>query len=242
MHFGSYFDSDYEVSFIMFSAYHWIGLIAVIFLCFMLYRSRKAIRGRESLRRGVRWSLVAVLLASEALLQLWYVSEDIWRSGLSLPLELCGITLLLSIIMLITRSRLLYPFLYFTGIAGASIALLTPSLDYAFPHFRFFLFFAAHAAIILASLYMTWIEGYRPTWKSLFYSMLGINLVAAFVWTANYMLDANYMFLMRKPGSFSFLDYFGPYPYYLLVEEMFAFVLFVLMYALFFKRRKGADG
>nr|WP_233476125.1 TIGR02206 family membrane protein [Paenibacillus sonchi] len=156
------------------------------------------------------------------------------EKGNSLPLELCGITLLLSIVMLLTRSRLLYSFLYFAGIGGAFIALLTPNLVYPFPHFRFLLFFAAHGGIILASLYMTWIEGYKPTWKSLFFTMLCLNIAAAAVYAADRILGANYMFLAHKPGTFSVLDYFGPYPYYLLVEEAFAFVVFLLMYLVFF--------
>jgi hypothetical integral membrane protein (TIGR02206 family) len=158
----------------------------------------------------------------------------VWDSGSSLPLELCGITLLLSVIMLLTRSRSLYSFLYFAGIGGAFIALLTPNLVYPYPHFRFLLFFIAHGAIILASLYMTWIEGYRPTWKSLFFAMLCLNIIAACVKAANHMLGSNYMFLAHKPGTYSVLEYFGPYPYYLLVEELFAFVVFLLMYLVFF--------
>lgn len=137
--------------------------------------------------------------------------------------------------MLLTRSRLLYSFLYFAGIGGAFIALLTPNLIYPFPHFRFLLFFIAHGSIILASLYMTWVEGYKPTWRSLFFTMLCLNLVAACVYAANILLDSNYMFLIRKPSTFSVLDYFGPYPYYLLVEEAFAFVIFLLMFLIFFK-------
>jgi len=144
--------------------------------------------------------------------------------------------------MLITRSRLLYSFLYFAGIGGAFIALITPNLIYPYPHFRFLLFFVAHGVIILASLYMTLIEGYKPTWKSLFFTMLCLNLVAVCVWFANYILGSNYMFLAHKPSTYSVLDYFGPYPYYLLVEELFAFVVFLMMYLMFFwlpDRRKS---
>ncbi len=242
MHLSSYFDRTSTADFIMFSASHWVALALIAISCLLLYSSRFTIRSHSKLKRIIRLLLVIILLCSEAGLQVWYLSQNVWKTSSSLPLELCGITLLLSIIMLITRSRLLYSFLYFAGIGGAFIALITPNLIYPYPHFRFLLFFVAHGAIILASLYMTWIEGYKPTWKSLFFTMLCLNLVAVCVWFANYILGSNYMFLAHKPSTYSVLDYFGPYPYYLLVEELFAFVVFLMMYLMFFwlpDRRKS---
>ncbi|ASA22974.1 TIGR02206 family membrane protein [Paenibacillus donghaensis] len=234
MEISGLFSSRRTEDFVMFSASHWIAIGLVGIVCLILYYSRFALRTHSGLRQTVRLLLAAILLCSEAGLHLWYLSQELWRTRSSLPLELCGITLLLSVIMLLTRSRLLYSFLFFAGIGGAFIALLTPNLVYPFPHFRFLLFFVAHGSIILASLYMTWVEGYRPTWKSLFFTMLGLNMVAALVFAANRLLDSNYMFLAHKPSTYSVLDYFGPYPYYLLVEEAFAFLIFLLMYMIFF--------
>ncbi|MEK5446997.1 YwaF family protein [Paenibacillus sp. FSL R7-0331] len=229
------FGRKHETDFIMFSLPHFIALGVTAILCLLLFSARFALRTRPSLRNSVRWLLIIVLLASDGGLHAWYLSHGIWTARHSLPLELCGITLLLSIIMLLTRSRLLYDFLYFAGIGGAAIALLTPNLVYPFPHFRFILFFTAHAAIVLSSLFMTWAYGYRPTWRSLLFTMLGLNLVAAVVFGLDKLLGANYMFLAHKPGTFSVLDYFGPYPYYLLVEEAFAFIIFLSMFLIFFK-------
>lgn len=248
MQFSSYFDRQHAKDFIMFSPSHWISLSIIAVVCILLYSFRFEIHTHVMLRQSVRLLLIIVLLFSEAGLQVWYISQEVWKSGSSLPLELCGITLLLSVIMLITRSRILYSFLYFAGIGGAFIALVTPNLDYPYPHFRFMMFFVAHAAIILASLYMTWIEGYKPTWRSLFFTMLALNIVAACVWIVNFLLGSNYMFLSHKPNTYSVLDYFGPYPYYLLVEELFAFIVFLLMYLLFFwlperlKSRRRQEG
>lgn len=230
-----FWDRALDSDFVMFSGSHLIALLIIALCCLLLFAARFVLRTRPGLRLGTRLLLVVLLAASEGGLHVWYLSHDSWNRSTSLPLELCGITLLLSIIMLLTRSRLLYSFLYFAGIGGAFIALVTPNLVYPFPHFRFLLFFIAHGSIILASLYLTWVEGYRPSWRSLFFTMLCLNLVAACVYAANLLLDSNYMFLMRKPSTLSVLDVFGPYPYYLLVEEGFAFVIFLLMLLLFFK-------
>lgn len=230
-----FFDRHHDSDFVMGSAPHLIALSIVVVCCLILFMSRLTLRTHPALKQVIRLLLVLLLVASEASLHVWYLSQDIWSRSSSLPLELCGITLLLSVIMLLTRSRMLYHFLYFAGIGGAFIALLTPNLVYPFPHFRFLLFFIAHGSIILSSLYMTWVEGYRPAWRSLFFTMLCLNVVAAFVYAADVLLDSNYMFLVRKPSTFSVLNYFGPYPYYLLVEEGFAFIIFLLMFLIFFK-------
>ncbi|WP_246187959.1 TIGR02206 family membrane protein [Paenibacillus tengchongensis] len=228
------FDRHREADFAMFSPSHWITLAVIAGVCFLLYTMRHPLAASPSRRRNFRILLAVLLLLCEAGLHVWYLSQSIWKASSSLPLELCGITLLLSAVMLLTRSRLLYSFLYFAGIGGAWIALLTPNLVYPFPHVRFLLFFIAHGAIIWASLYMTWVEGFRPSWRSIAFTMLILNLIAVLVYGANLLLGSNYMFLMHKPGTASVLDFFGPYPYYLLAEEGFALLIFVLMYGCFF--------
>jgi hypothetical integral membrane protein (TIGR02206 family) len=159
--------------------------------------------------------------------------QHIWDVQTSLPLELCSVTLLLSILMLIFRSRWLYPIILFAGIGGALQAVLTPNLAYAFPHYRFIHFFVAHSAIILAALYMTWIEGLKPTWKSVGGAMLFLNGLALIVWIVDDALGANYMFLAGKPSTPSILDVLGPYPLYILAEEAIALLFFSLLMLLF---------
>lgn len=174
------------------------------------------------------------LLLPEIYLQLWYVLNGIWDRTTSLPLELCSLTMFLSAIMLITDSRKLYPLVYFAGIGGALQAVFTPSLDFPFPHIRFFQFFITHIAIIIAPLYMTWIRGFRPNWKSIGWTMLFLNAAALVVGLINFALGSNYMFLMGKPSTPSLLDLLGPHPFYILVEELIALALFIVMFALFF--------
>ncbi len=248
---GSIFSSRQAPEFLLFSPSHlvWIGLLIVMILG--LYVRRKEIRSRDAWHRAVRFGLLGILLISEVSLNVWYWAQGIWNIRHTLPFELCTITLLLSIIMLWSRSRFLYEILFFAGIGGALQAILTPNLAYGFPHFRFFQFFIAHAAIILASLYMTWIEQHRPTWKSIGKTMLFLNGLALVIGLLNYAIGSNYMFLMHKPDTPSILDMLGPYPYYLLAEEGIALLIFIVMYVVFFaikdkikERRRGrlSDG
>jgi len=69
--------------------------------------------------------------------------------------------------MLVSKNYLVYEFAYFLGIGGALQALFTPDLGiYGYPHYRFFQTFISHGLIFTSAIYMTTVEGFRPTWKS----------------------------------------------------------------------------
>ncbi|MFE5318694.1 TIGR02206 family membrane protein [Paenibacillus sp. NPDC056579] len=231
---ASFWSAERTAAFLLFSPSHLAAIVILVSLAVLLYFGRSAIRANRSRQTAVRGLLLVMLLVPEALLYGWYALERTWDVKSTLPLELCSITLMLSAIMLVTRSRLLYQLLFFAGIGGALQAMLTPSLGYPFPHFRFLHFFIVHGAIILSALYMTWVEGCKPTWRSVGFAMIFLNVLAGIVWIINQKLGSNYMFLMHKPATASILDALGPYPYYLLAEEAIAAALFALMYAVFF--------
>lgn len=230
----SIFGIENAPDFVMFTLTHYAAIAGLLLIILGLYFFRRQIKASPLGRSFTRYGLIVLLLISDLSLYAWYFVEDVWDVRHTLPLELCTITLTLSIFMLITRSRWMYQILFFAGIGGALQAFLTPNLAYGFPHFRFFQFFVAHAAIILAALYMTWIEEYRPTWKSILWTMLFLNGLAVTVGIINYLIGANYMYLNRKPDSPSVLDLLGPYPIYLIAEEAFALILCILLYSLFF--------
>ncbi|MCJ8013276.1 TIGR02206 family membrane protein [Paenibacillus sp. KQZ6P-2] len=220
--------------FVLFSTSHLLALLLLVVASLLLYVFRHSLRHRPLGRSIVRYTLAGLLATSEAVLDIWNIIEGAWSPKYTLPLELCSLTLLLSIIMLLTKNRLLYGILFFAGIGGAFQALITPNLGYAFPHIRFYQFFTAHILIILASLYMTWIENYKPTWRSIGITMIFLNLAALLVGITDHYLGANYMFLMHKPSTASILDFLGPYPVYLLAEEGIALLIFIIMQILFF--------
>ncbi|NIK69929.1 TIGR02206 family membrane protein [Paenibacillus sp. BK720] len=234
----SFFARYVKEEFIPYSASHIVMLAALVVLALLLYGFRERIRSNAHVKTMIRYSILLGLLAPQILLYYWYAIVGLWSVKYTLPLELCSISQMLAIIMLFTRSKLLYQIVFFAGIGGAMQAMLTPDLDYPYPHFRFFHFFIVHIAIILAPLYMTWIEGFRPTWKSVWLTMIFLNILLVAVGGADYWLDANYMFLREKPQGASLLDLLGPYPYYLIAEEGIALVLFSLMYLPFIPWRR----
>ena len=130
-----------------------------------------------------------------------------------------------------SRSFRIYEFAFFIGISGALQALMTPDIGvYNFPHYRFFHVFFSHGAIVIAALYMTIVERYRPSWRSLGRTMLWLNVYAAAVFGVNLVLDSNYLFVMHKPATASLFDLLGPWPVYIFAAEGVALVMFVGLY------------
>lgn len=230
----AFFDPQNARTFISMSAAHLAVLVTIGGLVLMLFLGRAGVRRSSMLTSLVRWGIVVILVLSQLTLEVWYQVYDLWNPRYTLPLELCSITLILSILMLITKNRILYMFVFYAGMCGALAALFTPSLAYGFPHFRFLQFFIAHGAIILSALYMTWTENYRLSFRSVWIAFILLNIVAGFVWLINQMTGANYMFLSRKPDTPSVLDVMGPYPWYIVMEEILALILFLLLYLFVF--------
>lgn len=210
-----------------------LGLLLVSGVLLFLFRVRFT-KGKSV----IRYTLAMFLLFSELSLYVWYVYTGVWNSIDSLPLQLCSISLFLSIIMLLTRSYFLFEVTYFLGIGGALQAMFTPELAYDFPHYRYFHFFLAHIAIILASLYMLWYENVRPTIKSVWKAFAVLNLIALLVFFINKATGGNYMFLARKPTNPSLIDLLGPYPWYILSLEIIALIMFFILYLPFVRKKK----
>lgn len=185
-------------------------------------------------RRAVRVTLAILLIANEIAYHIWAWSTGTWTLQTMLPLHLCSVFVWLSAYMLLTGSPRVHEFAYFLGIAGPLQALITPDAGmYGFPHFRFFQTLIAHGLILTAALFMTIVEGHRPTRRSLLRVVVGMNLYILFVAVANLLLDANYLFVLGKPETASIVDFLGPWPWYILVMEVIGFVNCLVLYAPF---------
>ncbi|WP_289136633.1 TIGR02206 family membrane protein [uncultured Brevibacillus sp.] len=228
-----------EEPFRLFSPSHIVSLILLLALVTLLYFYRHKWQTSFS-GKFTRFALAGFLILSEVCFQLWHVYTDSWSAAFTLPLQLCSVTLLFSALLLITKNYSLYEITFFAGIGGAAQALLTPELFYPFPHFRFFHFFLAHAGIILACLYMTWVEGYQPVFRSVWKTMGFLNVLLVIALLVNSWTGGNYLFVSRKPENASLIDFLGPYPWYILSLEGVAFALFTLLYMPFAGKKSAS--
>jgi hypothetical integral membrane protein (TIGR02206 family) len=185
----------------------------------------------EPWRGRLRYILAAALLVNEAAWHIWNWATGQWNLQTMLPLHLCSVFVFVSAAALITKSYRLYEFVYFLGIIGAVQPLFTPDLGrYGYPHFRFFQTFISHGSIVTAAIYLTVVEGYRPTFQSLLRVLVWGNVYMAAVGVVNALLGSNYMFIARKPDTPSLIDVMPPWPWYVLVIELLAVALVTLLY------------
>jgi hypothetical integral membrane protein (TIGR02206 family) len=236
-----YFAKDYSGDpFQLFGTGHLIalGIILLINLSFIYVRQQSQV-----FKDRVRYAILAALVISEGSWHIWNLAIGEWTIQTHLPFHLCAVFVWLSVIMLITKNARIYEFAYFLGIGGALQAVLTPEAGvYGLPHFRAIQTLAAHGSIVSAAVFMTVVEGYRPTWNSIKRVFIWANVYLLVITGINLLLGSNYLYSLRKPDSASLLDLFGPWPVYLLVAEVFALILCLLLYLPFAlkDRRAGA--
>ena len=144
---------------------HLIALLSIVLFNFYLLRYKAK---SESDRSKIRWTMAILLWANELGWHIWNASVGQWNIQTMIPLHVCSVLVWLGGVMLVTKNYTIYEFAYFMGIGGALQALLTPDLGiYGFPHYRFFQTFISHGLIVTSAIYMTTVEGFRPTWKSI---------------------------------------------------------------------------
>lgn len=221
--------------------FHWLGTahIVAIGVIFLAGLSLWFVRTRFSPqhRQFFRYGLAMLLLVNETAYHLWRWQTRQWTLQTMLPLHLCSVMVFGGAAMLIFKNYALYQFMYFMGIGAATQAMLTPDAGiYGYPHFRFFEIFISHGGIVLSALYMTFVEGFRPTWKSIGHTMLWLNVYAACVGVVNALLGSNYLWIARKPDFPTLIDLLGPWPWYILPLELISLSVCVLLYLPFVVR------
>lgn len=226
---------------VAYSMPHLIAVAAILLLCTFLFVCRNSFKTEKS-RKTFRYLFAAFIALQQASIYIWYTISGEWSAEVTLPLQLCDLSLFLSIAVLLTKRKLISELLYYWGMGGATQAILTPDIgNYTFPHFVFYQFFTSHCVILLACIYMIAVEKFRPSPQSVLRTFLITNLYALLILPVNQLTGGNYLFLSRKPMGGSLLDLLGPWPWYLLSLEAVALLIFTLLYLPFIPGRSRQD-
>jgi hypothetical integral membrane protein (TIGR02206 family) len=180
--------------------------------------------------RSVRISLGILLMLNELAWYGYYVWQGWFVFPYSLPLQLCDILVWIAIAAALTSSQRTYELLYYWGLAGTTMALLTPDVTTSTFSYLTIRFFVSHGGIIVVILFLTWRRVLRPTRGSNWRALLGLHIYAIFIAAFDYAFDANFFYLLEKPTEASLLDYMGPWPVYILVGDLLALTLFWLLW------------
>lgn len=194
-------------------------------------------RRRPGAVRAIRLALAAAIAVDSAA---WYAHT--LRSGEfhppnGLPLDLCDVVLWLAVLALAAPRSWLLEAVYYLGLGGSGMALLTPDIGGDVPAYAVVQFFLAHGAVVGAVLFLVWTGALRPRPGSWWRVFVALNVYAAAVGVFDLRYGTNYMYLREKPAAASLLDLLGPWPWYVLAGDA---VALLLLWALHLPFRRDA--
>lgn len=227
---AQYFALQYAgAPFQLYGTGHLIALSLITLFCLSFLHFRRV--WNEQDRKHFRRALAIILFLNEIAWHVWAAYWGVWNIQTMLPLHMCSVVVWLTMVMLLTNNRSIYEISYFLGIGGALQALLTPDITgYGFPHFRAFNTFLAHGLLVAVPIYMTLVEGFRPTLASFKRVFLWTNIYMIFVFIFNLVIGSNYLFIAYKPDFPTLLDLLAPWPWYILELEVVGFMILFILY------------
>lgn len=160
-----------------------------------------------------------------------YVGEPIYSL---LPLHMCNLTLIIAILTMLTKSQKLFQLTYYWCL-GALFAVITPDIKYSFPHPLTLSFYITHFYLLFAAIYGILFFNFKPTFKGWVNAFITLNIFAFIIFFINKKLGTNYLYVNRIPNFSSPLDYFGQWPYYIIVVEV---IYLILTYGIYYPFRR----
>lgn len=170
------------------------------------------------------------------------ISLGFYNISTDLPLYLCSLLGLIIPVFTYYRKFWMYEVLVFWIIGGTLQGVLTPDIPLGFPNFDYFRYWVVHLGLLIVIFYATFVFNMRPKLKSVFKSFLALQIYVIIMVVINKILGANYFYLNEKPQSASLLDYFGEWPWYIIVAQIIIIPLFLVVYLPFHltgKRQKN---
>jgi hypothetical integral membrane protein (TIGR02206 family) len=162
------------------------------------------------LDKTIGWiALVAASLVQ--IVTLWPTRFDYLTS---LPLHICDLGMFMAPGALLLRWRWLRDMAYFWGLGLSSISFIYPDLHFGPADFQFWVFWAAHAAIIGPALYDVSARGFRPHWGDWIFAVKFSIVYVAIIFPIDAIFHLNYGYIGRSyQGPRSPIDSLGPWPW-----------------------------
>lgn len=213
--FEYFFGQGEQVEFTNFSLAHFLPILALVGVIYMLWRFRNQIKNSKN-EETFRYVIAFLLILSE----MSYYWRLVGMPSLGpnaadhLPITVCGWAVVFCSYMVIGKNQTLFDISYFWLFAGSVFALITPAvISYTGPtRFRYYQFWLEHTLGYIAVFYMIFIHGMRPTVKSAIKSYGALLVLAVVAYFSNRLIGngANYLFLASPEEAPSVLDILPP--------------------------------
>ena len=206
-----------DIPFVAYGLSHLIALMIGLFLLAAIFIANKKLSYQQNLLIGRCFSIslaitVVIYTIFEIALGRFTIADD-------LPLSTCNLFCILAPWLFWRPKFNYFVVVYFLVMAGTLQAVITPDLYRGFPSYGFFKYWITHIGLVLLVIhYLVCFELY-PTARSMLAAFAWLNIYVLVLMPINYVLNANYFYLMAKPINPSVLDYFGPWPAYIVVAE-----------------------
>jgi len=187
-------------------------------------------------RRPGRWiGAGAVVIAVAVVLSEagWWVinlANGTWTVQYSLPLHICEAGCFILAAALVWRSRFAMEMSYFWALGGTLPGLFTPDVPGHFPMPVYFQYYLEHGLLVLGAFYLVVVLRMRPAPGAVKRVSAATALYAVVIGGVDYVTGGNYLFLRSLPPTRTFLDYMGPWPWYIVTLTVLALVIFTLLY------------
>ena len=130
------------------------------------------------------------------------------------------------------RKQALFDFVFYTGIIGGVMSMLTPQMNsYDGSQFAYVEYYVRHSIILVMPIYMLQNCGMELSKKSILKTFINLNILLAIVMPFNFYVGGNYMYLAEPPQVKNPLV-IGEWPYYVFWFEVFMILLLVLLFYL----------
>ena len=161
-----------------------------------------------------------------------YISGN-FSIALDLPFHLCGISALIcSVIPFVKKKQGLFDFVFYTGIIGGIMGILTPQMtDYDGSFYVYFVFYVRHIIIFTMPIFLLQNLNLKLSKKSMIKTFLILNLMLVFIMPFNFYTGGNYMYLAEPPQVNNPLV-IGQWPIYILWFEVFVIIFLIILYNL----------
>ncbi|MGB1327367.1 MAG: TIGR02206 family membrane protein [Porticoccaceae bacterium] len=215
-----------DLPFSAYSTSHSVVMLIAVALIALIFVANKKLNYQQNLLIGRSLSLllaltVVVYTIFEIVFGRFTIAED-------LPLSTCNLFCILAPWLFWRPNFKFFVVVYFLVMAGTLQAVITPDLYRGFPSYGFFKYWITHVGLVLLVIhYLVCFELY-PTAKSMLSAFAWLNIYVLALLPINFLLGANYFYLMAKPINPSVLDYFGPWPIYILVAELLVMGFFAI--------------
>ena len=169
--------------------------------------------------------------------QLYSVYNGTWVIESSLPLQMCSFSSLICGIVMFYPHKRFYEFVYYMGIPSAFHAFITPEFTMGTEGYFFFDYYINHSLIALIPLYLTFVLKFRPSKLSWLTTLGFAQFLLIISGTANWLLDANYMYLSKKPIVNNPIV-IGEWPWYIIGLQLAGLLHFIILYSPFYFKNK----